>query len=122
MEEKILQKQLRKGELESLVVDDGGDSTTRNFDSQDLKDIFILEKTSCDTYDILSGGGLISKNASSRVALEQLHSECVGGYRCTRPDRGGELAGGGFGGEAGTEDACLAASLRTCAPSVSFLM
>ena len=37
MEEKILQKQLRKGELEKLVVDDGGDSTRRNFSSTDLK-------------------------------------------------------------------------------------
>ena len=122
MEEKIFQKQLRKGELESLVVDGGGDSTTRNFTSQDLKDIFILEKTSCDTYDILSGNGVVSKNASGRVPLEQLHAECVGGYRCTRPSSGGELAGSGMGGEAGTEDTCLAASLRSCAPSVSFVM
>ena len=55
MEEKIFQKQLRKGELESLVIDNGADSTTRNFDSSDLKDIFTLERTACDTFDVLSG-------------------------------------------------------------------
>jgi DNA repair and recombination RAD54-like protein len=81
MEEKILQKQLRKGELESLVVD-GGESSVRNFDSSDLKRIFILEKTSSDTFDVLTANGLASKNASGRVPLEQLHSQRVGGFRC----------------------------------------
>ena len=121
MEEKIFQKQLRKGELEKLVVDDAGDSTKRNFNSTDLKDIFILEKTCCETYDVLaSNNGVVSKSASSRVLIEQLHSQIVGGYRCTRP-RNNALVGGGIGGEAGSEDPHLAASVLS-PNSVSFIM
>ena len=122
MEEKIFQKQLRKGELESLIVDGGGESTARNFSADDLKSIFILEKTSCETYDVLAGNGLVSKNASSRVPLEQLHSAYVGGFRCTRPGPGGELTRGGIGGEAGSDDECLAVSLLASSPAVSFIM
>ena len=122
MEEKIFQKQLRKGELESLVIDDGGDKTTRNFDSSDLKDIFILERTACESFDVLAGNGVVSKNQSARVPLDQLHEMCVAGYRCTRPGSNGVLGSGGVGGEAGAEDACLAQSVTACAPVVSFIM
>ena len=126
MEEKILQKQLRKAEFESLVVDQGDENTTRNFTSGDLKNIFILENTCCETYDVLSGNAagnvLVSKNASGRTELEKLHSEFVGGYRCTRPGQQGELSPGGLGGDAGKEDACLADSIQASAPVVSFLM
>ena len=54
IEERIFQKQIRKGELESLIMDDVGDAN-RHFDQGDLKDIFIFsENTSCDTYDLLA--------------------------------------------------------------------
>jgi len=105
-------------------VDDGGDTTQRNFSSNDLKnDLFVLtDKTCCETYDVLAGNGLVSKNASGRVPIEQLHSTRHGGYRCTRPGSDGELATGGVGGDAGTQDPCLADSVRASAPAVSFVM
>eukprot|EP00960_Hanusia_phi_P041972 755246-Hanusia_phi.AAC.2 len=54
IEERIFQKQIRKGELESLIIDDAGDAN-RHFDQGDLKDIFVFsESTTCDTYDLLA--------------------------------------------------------------------
>lgn len=121
MEEKIIQRQLRKGELEQLVVDDGGDSTKRNFNSADLKDIFILEKTCCETYDVLAcNDGLVTKSASSRVSIDALHCQRVGGYRCTRPQHQA-LVEGPEGGEAGREDPQLSAAVQS-STSVSFIM
>jgi len=151
MEEKIFQKQLRKGELESLVIDNGADSTTRNFDSSDLKDIFTLEKTACDTFDVLSGihlpsysisvpnktpksisihmscvntgNGIISKNLSGRMPLENLQQLRVASYRCTRPELDGKLSFSvSTPHDLSSQDECLALSIRACASVVSFLM
>ena len=85
------------------------------------QEIFILEKTCCETYDVLaSNNGLVAKAASSRIAIEALHAQALGGYRCTRP-LNRLLVDGPGGGEAGSQDPPLAAAVLASS-SVSFIM
>ncbi len=65
MEGKILQKPLRKGELEKLVVDDGGDSTRRNFSSTDLKACAAGAGHG-------AGGGIFGEGSCSRLSCSYI--------------------------------------------------
>lgn len=53
IDEKIFQRQLMKSNLSELFIDDNLDSTLDIFTYDDLKDLFSLPQTTCNTHDLL---------------------------------------------------------------------
>lgn len=53
IDEKIFQRQLMKNNLSDMFIDDKTDSTLNVFDYADLKDLFTIADTNCNTHDLL---------------------------------------------------------------------
>lgn len=53
IDEKIFQRQLMKNNLSDMFLDDKTESTLNVFDYEDLKDLFTIADTNCNTHDLL---------------------------------------------------------------------
>lgn len=53
IDEKIFQRQLMKNNLSDMFLDDKVESTLNVFDYDDLKDLFTIAETKCNTHDLL---------------------------------------------------------------------
>lgn len=56
IDEKIFQRQLMKTTLSDTFVDDSNDATLNIFDYEDLRDLFSLSITDCNTHDLVLCG------------------------------------------------------------------
>lgn len=53
IDEKIFQRQLMKNNLSDMFIDDQTESVLNVFDYEDLKDLFTIADTNCNTHDLL---------------------------------------------------------------------
>lgn len=53
IDEKIFQRQLMKGTLSDMFLDDKSESSLNIFDFEDLKDLFNIADTNCNTHDLI---------------------------------------------------------------------
>lgn len=53
IDEKIFQRQLMKNNLSDMFLDDKVESTLNVFDYDDLRDLFTIAETNCNTHDLL---------------------------------------------------------------------
>ncbi|QWU88916.1 hypothetical protein CA3LBN_003224 [Candidozyma haemuli] len=53
IDEKIFQRQLMKGTLSDMFLDDKSESSSNIFDFEDLKDLFNVADTNCNTHDLI---------------------------------------------------------------------
>lgn len=53
IDEKIFQRQLMKGTLSDMFLDDKSESSLNIFDFEDLKDLFNVADTNCNTHDLI---------------------------------------------------------------------
>lgn len=53
IDEKIFQRQLMKGTLSDMFLDDKSESSLNIFDFEDLKDLFNVNDTNCNTHDLI---------------------------------------------------------------------
>lgn len=81
IDEKIFQRQLMKNNLSDMFLDDKLESSLNVFDYDDLKDLFTIAETNCNTHDLLEcecmgvGGPVESSqemNSEAEVTVEDL--------------------------------------------------
>lgn len=72
IDEKIFQRQLMKSNLSDLFLDDKADSTLDVFDYEDLRDLFTIGDTNCNTHDLLDCD---CAGTGDDVSLSQIEAE-----------------------------------------------
>lgn len=72
IDEKIFQRQLMKNNLSDMFLDDNVESTLNVFDFQDLRDLFTVADTNCNTHDLLDCDCL---GTGEEIILSQLQND-----------------------------------------------